>query len=154
MRKEGEENEEGERRGNRQGRWGGRNQGQKEGKRRRKGREKGEEEEGRKERKRKRRGNGLQEEEGNRRESPSHYGSAQPTTETSNHSRARERMSGASERTIKWPSTAVPILGCFEPWCGSSTMVENRKKHRQNSNLIIPFPTSEGVSEVSERANE
>ena len=26
-------------------------------------------------------------------------------------------------------------------------MVENRKKHRQNSYLIIPFPTSEGASE-------
>ena len=34
------------------------------------------------------------------------------------------------------------------------TMVENGKKHRQNSHLIIHFPTSEGVSEVSERANE
>ena len=34
------------------------------------------------------------------------------------------------------------------------TMVKNRKKHRQNSHLIIHFPTSEGVSEVSERANE
>ena len=33
----------------------------------------------------------------------------------------------------------------------SCTMVENRKKHRQNSNLINHFPTSEGVSE---RANE
>ena len=33
-------------------------------------------------------------------------------------------------------------------------MVENGKKHRQNSHLIIRFPTSEGVSEVSERANE
>ena len=35
-------------------------------------------------------------------------------------------------------------------------MVENEKKHRQNSHLIIHFPTSEGVSEVSgasERAN-
>ena len=32
-------------------------------------------------------------------------------------------------------------------------MVENGKKHRQNSHLIIPFPTSERVSEVSERAN-
>ena len=29
------------------------------------------------------------------------------------------------------------------------TMVENGKKHRQKSNLIIYFPTSEGVSEVS-----
>ena len=28
------------------------------------------------------------------------------------------------------------------------------KKHKQNSNLINHFPTSEGVSEVSERANE
>ena len=35
-----------------------------------------------------------------------------------------------------------------------SIMVENGKKHRQNSNLIIHCPMSEGVSEVSERANE
>ena len=34
------------------------------------------------------------------------------------------------------------------------TMVENGKKDRQNSHLIIHCPTSEGVSEVSERANE
>ena len=34
------------------------------------------------------------------------------------------------------------------------TMAENRKKHRQNSHLIIHCPTSEGVSEVSKRANE
>ena len=33
-------------------------------------------------------------------------------------------------------------------------MVENRKKHRQNSHPIIHCLTSEGVSEVSERANE
>ena len=34
------------------------------------------------------------------------------------------------------------------------TMVEDGKKHRQNSHLIIHFLTNEGVSEVSERANE
>ena len=34
------------------------------------------------------------------------------------------------------------------------TMVENREKHRQNSHLIIQFPMSEEVSEVSERASE
>ena len=33
-------------------------------------------------------------------------------------------------------------------------MVENRKKHRQNSHPIIHCPTSEGVSEVSERVSE
>ena len=33
-------------------------------------------------------------------------------------------------------------------------MVENQKKHRQNSHPIIHCPTSEGVSEVSEQANE
>ena len=32
-------------------------------------------------------------------------------------------------------------------------MVENRKKHRQNSHPIIHCPTSEGVSEVSERVS-
>ena len=31
-----------------------------------------------------------------------------------------------------------------------NTMVENRKKHRQNSNLINHFPMSEGMSKVSE----
>ena len=36
----------------------------------------------------------------------------------------------------------------------SHTMVENGKKHRQNSHPIIHCPTREGVSEVSERANE
>ena len=34
------------------------------------------------------------------------------------------------------------------------TMVENGKKDRQNIYLIIYFPTSEGVSKVSERASE
>ena len=33
------------------------------------------------------------------------------------------------------------------------SMVENRKKQRQNSYPIIHCPTSEGVSEVSERAS-
>ena len=35
-------------------------------------------------------------------------------------------------------------------------MVQNRKKHWKNSHLIIHFPTSEGVSEVSaaERTSE
>ena len=33
-------------------------------------------------------------------------------------------------------------------------MVENGTKHRQNSHLIIHCPTSKGVSEVSEQANE
>ena len=32
-------------------------------------------------------------------------------------------------------------------------MVDNRKKQRQNGYLIIHFPTSEGVSGASERAN-
>ena len=33
-------------------------------------------------------------------------------------------------------------------------LVEIGKEHRQNSHLLIHFPTSEGVSEVSEQANE
>ena len=33
-------------------------------------------------------------------------------------------------------------------------MVQNRKKHRKNSHLIIHCPTSEGVSEVSEGVSE
>ena len=50
-----------------------------------------------------------------------------------------------------------PLLSIFYylPFRHSFTMVENvKKKHRQNSHLIIHCPTSEGVSEVSERANE
>ena len=43
---------------------------------------------------------------------------------------------------------AIPRL------CPPCTMVENGKKHRQNSHLINHCPTSEGVSEVSKRANE
>ena len=35
----------------------------------------------------------------------------------------------------------------------NNTMIENRKKHRQNSHPIIHYPTSEGVSEVSERVS-
>ena len=34
------------------------------------------------------------------------------------------------------------------------TMSQNREKHRINNHLINHCPTSEGVSEVSERANE
>ena len=34
------------------------------------------------------------------------------------------------------------------------TMVQNRKKLRKKSHLFIHFPTSLGVSEVSERVNE
>ena len=44
--------------------------------------------------------------------------------------------------------------GTITLWRRRSTMVKNRKKHRQNSHPIIHCPTSEGVSEVSERANE
>ena len=43
-----------------------------------------------------------------------------------------------------------PLRG-FWRFC---TMVENKKKHRQNSHPIIHCPTREGVSEVSERANK
>ena len=61
-----------------------------------------------------------------------------------------------------------PVLNMFaskiqpEPFLNSffsagnpdSTMGQNKIKHRINSHLIIHFPTSEGVSEVSKRANE
>ena len=45
------------------------------------------------------------------------------------------------------------MYGQIEGSTGGYTMVENRKKLRHNSHPIIHFPTSEGVSEVSERAN-
>ena len=34
------------------------------------------------------------------------------------------------------------------------TMVENGKQHRQNTHKVIHFPTSQGVSDVSEQANK
>ena len=49
----------------------------------------------------------------------------------------------------KFGATLDPIRG--DPHGEhQGTMVENRKKHRQNSHLIIYFPMSEGVSGVSE----
>ena len=39
-------------------------------------------------------------------------------------------------------------------WWRDGTMVENGKKHRQNSHLIIHYPMSEGVSEVSKQVKE
>ena len=38
--------------------------------------------------------------------------------------------------------------------CSPYTMVENGKKHRINSHLIIHVPTSKGVSKVSEGTSE
>ena len=57
----------------------------------------------------------------------------------------------ATEREItKAPgSHSLHIQNLSSP----GTVVENGKKHRQNSHLIIHCPTSEGVSKVSERAN-
>ena len=39
-------------------------------------------------------------------------------------------------------------------WLEEGTAGQNRGKHRQNSHPIINCPTSEGVSEVSERTNK
>ena len=47
-----------------------------------------------------------------------------------------------------------PLSSCLPSFLSSCTMVENRKKHRQNSHLINHYPTSEGMSEVSERASK
>ena len=77
--------------------------------------------------------------------------------------RAFQEGHGAKRHGVDWTTGKVPALPrvrrrrshdqtlvCFS----SCTMVENREKHRQNSHRIIHCPTSEGVSEVSERANE
>ena len=48
------------------------------------------------------------------------------------------------------PSVPLPQLRQLR----HCTMVQKRKLHRKNSNPIIHFPTSEGVSEVSERTSE
>ena len=52
----------------------------------------------------------------------------------------------------KWPDSS--LNPGFPPLFLPPTMVENRKKNRQNSHPIFHFPTSEGVSEVSERVDE
>ena len=48
------------------------------------------------------------------------------------------------------PSVPLPQLRQLR----HCTMVQKRRQHRKNSNPIIHFPTSEGVSEVSEQASE
>ena len=57
--------------------------------------------------------------------------------------RCAERMHYGSERT----RITTKILG-------HSTMGQIKEKHRTNSHPIIHSPTSEGVSEVSERENK
>ena len=57
------------------------------------------------------------------------------------------RESGNGFRKLEWEIFIFSYIY-------ADTMVENRKKHRQNSHLIIHCPKSEGVSGVSERANE
>ena len=85
-----------------------------------------------------------------------------------------ERLEDAAMRTVFGPTTS-PEEGFakkYKTWANSSvkttenvttatlknfppfTMVENRKKHRQNSHPIIHCPMSEGVSKVSEQANK
>ena len=53
------------------------------------------------------------------------------------------------ERDIFWRPRRISAAAKDE-----CTMGQNREKHRKNSHLIIHCPTSEEVSEVSERANE
>ena len=63
----------------------------------------------------------------------------------------------SSQSFAYWGSWWVMTLASGTFWSDKYppfTMVENGKEHRQNSKLINHFPTSEGVSEVSEQANE
>ena len=55
---------------------------------------------------------------------------------------------------LRVPPSASPFSLAFFSFFLPFTIVENGKKHRQNSHLINHCPTSEGVSEVSERASE
>ena len=73
---------------------------------------------------------------------------------------SKRKCSGPEEWSKYYCGKGSIYNGCMERGPASGrylhygTMVENGKKHRQNSHLINHFPTSEGVSEVSERANE
>ena len=66
-----------------------------------------------------------------------------------NLSEFRDETKGAVPSALPTPKSAKNNEELFK-----DTMVENGIRHRQNSHLIIHFLTSEGVSEVSERANE
>ena len=52
-----------------------------------------------------------------------------------------DRVCAFGQNLKKWRQEWNP------PLIGYCTMVENGKKHRQNSNLIIHCPTSEGANE-------
>ena len=79
----------------------------------------------------------------------------------------RRKASNGNSLTLGW-IWKIPSLWSKRKWASSAswkknasflryTMVENGKKHRQDSHPIINCPTSEGVSkvsEVSERANK
>ena len=60
---------------------------------------------------------------------------------------------GAVNFVSKIRDRSSSFLGWETCW-PHRTMVENGKKHRFNRHPIIHSPTSEGVSEVSERANK
>ena len=66
-----------------------------------------------------------------------------------------ERIASSFGLTVLFQGAAIvagpPIAGNQRRNPG--TMVENGRKHRQNSNLTIHCPTSEGVSEVSEQVS-
>ena len=64
---------------------------------------------------------------------------------TSIYLSAQDRYSGSKKKLI---AAEDGVSG------KQRTLGQNRKKHRKNSHPIIHCPTSEGVSEVSERASE
>ena len=68
------------------------------------------------------------------------------------HSHAETSSPGCRIHFFRMGAVFHGGLGC-RPF-PRRTVGQNRKKHRMNSHLINHFPTSEGVSEVSERANE
>ena len=55
---------------------------------------------------------------------------------------------------LKADSSARTRRAAVAPQDQQVTMGQKREKHRENSHLIIHYPTSEEVSEVSERAKE
>ena len=66
---------------------------------------------------------------------------------------------GVSVRKLVFIGGLLVASGCIvtafvKVRYGECTMVGNGKKHKINSHLIIHCPTSEGVSEVSERASK
>ena len=73
---------------------------------------------------------------------------------TASAAAARALVARSTLRPVASQISAAKMDMASTPGRTRTLWSKTEKKHRQNSHLMIHFPTSEGVSEVSERANE